>query len=74
VAESAERAPEAAGGGRDRSCYFNAGCCSFNNGDITGIEISDGRIRLVRWSTDLDDPAHRVLEARDLSEIFAGLG
>ncbi len=72
VAESAGGELEAAGG-RDRSCYFNAGCCSFSNGDITGIEIAEGQIRLVRWSKDLDDPAHRVLETQDLTGIFAGL-
>ncbi len=40
---------------------------------ITGIEIAEGQIRLVRWSKDLDDPAHRVLETQDLTGIFAGL-
>lgn len=30
--------------------YFNSGCCSFSNGDITGLELSDGEIRLVKWS------------------------
>ena len=54
-------------------CYFNSGCCSYFNGDCTGIEIADGEIRLVRWSTDLDDPADRVLEAADLGGVFAGL-
>jgi hypothetical protein len=32
-----------------RPVYFNTGCCSFADGDITGIEIVRGRIRLVRW-------------------------
>ena len=72
-AESMESPLEAAGAGRDCLCYFNAGCCSFFNGDCTGIEIADGDIRLVRWSTDLDDPTNRVLEARDLGGVFAGL-
>ncbi|MBL7747421.1 MAG: metallophosphoesterase, partial [Chitinophagaceae bacterium] len=31
--------------------YFNTGCCCFSDGDITGIEISGGCIRLVKWST-----------------------
>ncbi len=35
---------------RDRKpCYFNTGCCSFSDAKITGIEIIDGNIRLVRW-------------------------
>jgi hypothetical protein len=72
-AEAMDSALEAEGGGRDCLCYFNAGCCSFFNGDCTGIEIAEGEIRLVRWSTDLDDPDNRVLEAQDLGDVFAGL-
>jgi hypothetical protein len=29
--------------------YFNSGCCCFNDGDITGIEIADGYMRLIKW-------------------------
>ncbi len=29
---------------------FNSGCCCFQDGRITGLEISDGEIRLVLWS------------------------
>lgn len=29
--------------------YFNTGCCSYGNGNITGIEITDGMLRLVEW-------------------------
>ena len=29
--------------------YFNSGCCCFDDGDITGIEIADGWIRLIKW-------------------------
>jgi len=29
--------------------YFNSGCCCFDDGDITGIEIADGSIRLIKW-------------------------
>jgi hypothetical protein len=29
--------------------YFNSGCCCFDDGDITGIEIEGGHIRLVKW-------------------------
>jgi UDP-2,3-diacylglucosamine pyrophosphatase LpxH len=72
--ESAKAEPEGAVGGRDRPCYFNTGCGSFSNGDVTGIEFVHGEIRLVRWSTDLDDPEDRVLEARDLDGVFPGLG
>lgn len=58
---------------RDRPCYFNAGCCAFSNGDVTGIEIAEGEIRLVRWSDDLVSAADRVLESQALSGIFAEL-
>jgi hypothetical protein len=30
--------------------YFNTGCCCFSDGDITGIEIEGGYIRLIKWS------------------------
>lgn len=30
--------------------YFNAGCCCFRDGDITGIEITFEKIILVKWS------------------------
>ena len=33
----------------DPPCYFNTGCCAFQDGDITGLEIADQKIRLVRW-------------------------
>jgi UDP-2,3-diacylglucosamine pyrophosphatase LpxH len=31
--------------------YMNSGCCKFQDGDITGIEIEDGEIRLIKWSS-----------------------
>jgi hypothetical protein len=36
------------------------GCCSFPDGDITGIEIADGAIRLVRWPANLHEMVARV--------------
>lgn len=29
-------------------CYFNSGCCIYPNG-MTGIEVENGFIRLVKW-------------------------
>ena len=53
-------------------CYFNTGCCSFGDGDITGLEISGGALRLVRWpstpQTDRDE-----LEHMGLGEIWAAV-
>lgn len=33
-----------------RPTYFNSGCCCFSDGDITGIEINNGFIYLIKWS------------------------
>ena len=54
-------------------CYFNTGCCAFADGDITGIEISAGEIRLVRWPDDDGSPRHKVLQAGKLKGIFESL-
>ncbi len=70
-----EAASDGEGGrARDRSCYFNSGCCCFRNGDITGIELADGEIRLARWTAAPMNPGDRVIEARDLRLVFAELG
>lgn len=53
-----------------RPCYFNAGCCSFADGDCTGIEIADGEIRLVRWSGDYAGPHRAVLRRADLRAVL----
>jgi hypothetical protein len=49
-------------------CYFNTGCCSFSDGDITGIEIENGRIRLIKW--DLEDLSRELLQETRLADIF----
>jgi len=49
---------------------FNSGCCCFNDGRITGIELSDGEIRLVLWSPGSLD-GRRVLARADLESVFA---
>lgn len=51
--------------------YFNTGCCAFLDGDITGLEISDGEIRLVRWPDDEDAPQPKTLVAAKLKAVFA---
>lgn len=51
--------------------YFNTGCCCFADGDITGIEIADGFIRLVKWTAGSDEPL--VRQEASLEEIFNGL-
>jgi hypothetical protein len=37
--------------------YFNTGCCIFDDGDITGIELEDDVLRLVKWPAGGADPA-----------------
>ena len=63
-------------------CYFNTGCCSFPDGDVTGLEIADGEIRLVRWPGNIReirgsdpgvDPARRILAREPLEDIFAAV-
>jgi predicted phosphodiesterase len=49
--------------------YFNTGCCCFNDGDITGIEISDGCIRLIKWAYHKKVSERIVLEECKLDEL-----
>jgi len=49
--------------------YFNSGCCCFDDGNITGIEIADGFIRLIKWSKVNDQPARIVAEEAKLSDL-----
>ena len=50
--------------------YFNSGCCCFDDGDITGLEIIGGNIRLVRWPDDEGRPRPKILASADLAEVF----
>ena len=49
-----------------KSTYFNSGCCCFSDGDITGIEIADGKIRLIQWNSQ---KGRVVLEETALSNL-----
>lgn len=54
-----------------KSAYFNSGCCCFNDGDITGIEIESGLIRLIKWSYKTADlPERFVLEEMELIDLL----
>ncbi len=53
--------------------YFNSGCCCFVDGDITGIEISDGTIRLIKWTTKDESPQREILEEIRLDELAKNL-
>ncbi|RPA67682.1 metallophosphoesterase [Cyclobacteriaceae bacterium YHN15] len=49
--------------------YFNAGCCCFSDNSISGIEISDGFARLVRWYDSVGESKREVLEELPLQEL-----
>ena len=52
-------------------CYFNSGCCCFDDGDITGIELSDGKIKLVQWVNEVGQHNPLLLAEAELEEVFA---
>jgi predicted phosphodiesterase len=43
--------------------YFNSGCCKYSNG-LTGLEIADGKIDLVRWT-----PNREVMASKPIKDI-----
>ncbi len=49
--------------------YFNSGCCCFDDGTITGIEICDGFIRLIKWSLTDEKPGREVAEEEALQSL-----
>ncbi len=50
--------------------YFNSGCCCFSDGDITGIEIAEGALRLIKWSSKKAKPERIILEETPLKELL----
>ena len=52
--------------------YFNTGCCCFDDGDITGIEIADGFIRLVKWYDEYGSKK-KVLEEIVIDKLIGDL-
>lgn len=54
--------------------YFNTGCCCFSDGDITGIEIESGFIRLIKWQNKTAGPSRIILEEKALAELVSGTG
>lgn len=58
---------------KTRPSYFNTGCCRFEDGDITGIEIDKGVLRLVKWGNKDGKLARSTLEESPLKELFSFL-
>jgi UDP-2,3-diacylglucosamine pyrophosphatase LpxH len=54
-----------------KPCYFNTGCCCYSDGDITGIEIADGKIRLVRWPDKTRRPQPCILGETVLRDVLS---
>ncbi len=52
----------------DKPCYFNTGCCSFEDGDISCIEIDSGEIRLIVW--DKKTGQRQVKRVAILRDVF----
>ncbi|MBX9782856.1 MAG: metallophosphoesterase family protein [Chitinophagaceae bacterium] len=50
--------------------YFNTGCCCFSDGDITGIEIAEGMIRLIKWNEENGVSKRMVLEEMSLKDLL----
>jgi hypothetical protein len=50
--------------------YFNSGCCAFRDGDVTGLELMDGEIRLVRWPDNEGSPKPQLLAHATLNDVF----
>ena len=60
-------------GGKIKPSYFNTGCCCYNDGDITGIEIADGYIRLIKWHAENSLSKRIVLEEISLQQLLKDL-
>jgi predicted phosphodiesterase len=56
-----------------RPTYFNTGCCCFSDGDITGVEIADNHIRLIKWSSQTGQPQKTVLEEITIEKLIEDL-
>ena len=53
-----------------KNTYFNTGCCCYSDGDITGIEIAEGNIRLIKWKSNDGNPRRIVLEEAPLELLL----
>ena len=49
--------------------YFNSGCCCYSDGDITGIEIAEGCVRLIKWEIRDKQSQRVILEEALLQEL-----
>ena len=54
----------------DQPSYFNTGCCCFADGDVTGLEIDSGEIRLVRWLDNEGRRQPQLLTKLKLDDVY----
>jgi len=55
----------------DKPSYFNTGCCCYEDGDITGLEITGDEVRLIRWPNEAGDAEPHVLARDSLRDVLA---
>jgi len=53
--------------------YYNTGCCCFDDGDITGIEIANGSIRLVKWYDEEVGSKMKILEEVSFAQLITDM-
>jgi UDP-2,3-diacylglucosamine pyrophosphatase LpxH len=68
ILKRAEEHPPCNDSVKTNPCYFNTGCCSFEDGDITGIELDNGLIRLIKW--EHSDSSRQPLQEAQLTDLF----
>ena len=57
--------------GKPKPCYFNSGCGLYSDG-VTGIEIADDTIKLVKWHRGVPEESQfEIYEEGNLSEYIA---
>lgn len=58
---------------KTKPTYFNSGCCCYADGDITGLEIADGYIRLIKWKKNNAMAQRYVLNETLLKTLIKAL-
>lgn len=54
----------------EKPWYFGTGCSCYRDGQITGIEIDRGEIRLIRWPDESDQPRPLILARDSLGKLL----
>jgi UDP-2,3-diacylglucosamine pyrophosphatase LpxH len=54
----------------EKPWYFGTGCACYSDGEISGIEIDRGEIRLIRWPDEAGEPRPHVLARDSLRKLL----